>query len=186
MDTHHLNLTDTDLLATFTTKVNNQVPQLMTGKFNDTKYIEPNFEERRIPHYRLMKILHSTKRGSFVADIEWWVGRIRNNGVPQCIWMGSILASAMDLLWKSFRVWRSPPNYAFANYPPTLHEAVRMWMESLLAVKNQYFNELNKLADSCPELIWDHLEPVGGAPATPIPLSNCEPTQIMEEDDIEE
>lgn len=149
-------------------------------------YFEPDFEDIRIPHYRLMKILHSTNRGRVDADIAWWVDRIRKNGVPQCVWMGSILASAMDLLWKSFRSWRSPPNYARSNYPINLDIAVGRWVESLLAVKNEYFNKLREIAESNPELIWDVLEPVGGAEATPIPLSPCEPTQKMEEDPIEE
>jgi len=165
-----MDISEQDLLQTFIKYINECVPQVIALE-TGMKYLEP--KGRKIPHYRIMKIWHSSKRSTIEADITWWKNRILTNGVPQCIWMGEVLASSIDLLWKSFGHYRSPPHWVRGKMPSTLEEAVQNWCECLLATKNTYFRELDEIARTNPDVVWTVPEPVprGGAKATSVSSS---------------
>ena len=92
-----------------------QCPAIYKLDSGETKYHPPNFvsTECKVPHYRLMKILYSMRQTTLEGDGVWWANRLRVKGVPQAAWMGSVMASAQDLLWRSFQIWVSCPSFTF-------------------------------------------------------------------------
>lgn len=183
-------LTDDQLLDSFMFYVNQTLPALYKRDDGSDKYMPPNFLDgnSKVPHYRLMKILHSMSRATIEADITWWTNRLRVQGIPQTVWMGSILASAQDLLWKSFSIWQSGPAFTPQKRPENLVTAVRRWCECVLNVKTRYFGELRKLAEYEPDLVWSKLEGVptitAPAQAGKTPSSDEVPPTLPIEDPI--
>lgn len=143
-----MDLTEQDLKLTFIKYLEEAVPQLIA---TDTgmKYSAPR--GTKVPHYRIMKIWHSTKRSTIEGDITWWKNRILTNGVPQCIWMGEIMASSVDLLWTGFGHYVNVPKLRKED---TLELVITKWVECLLKIKNTYFRELDEIARTNPDVVF--------------------------------
>lgn len=169
-----------------------QTPAIYKLDSGATKYHPPNFVsgESKVPHYRLLKILNSMNKQTLEADALWWANRLRVKGVPGAAWMGAILASAMDLLWRAFTVWRSAPSFVHKKLNLSLAEGCKQWVQSLLDIKNQYYCELRKLAELEPELVWTKLEPISayraGSPEPKISSSDKDTPTLPIEDPIME
>lgn len=142
-----MDISDQELKLTFIKYVEEATPQIIATE-TGMRYFAPR--GKVVPHYRLMKIWHSTKRSTMEADITWWKNRIFTNKVPQCIWMGEILASSVDLLWKGFGHYVNIPKLKKTD---SFDDVVQKWVETILKIKNTYFRELDEIARTNPDVV---------------------------------
>lgn len=149
-----MDISDNELKLTFIKYIEEAVPQLIATE-TGMKYSAPRGSA--VPHYRIMKIWHSTKRSTIEADITWWKNRILTNKVPQCIWMGEIMASSVDLLWKGFGHYVNIPKL---KKDESLDEVVQKWVETILKIKNTYFRELDEIARTNPDVVFTAPQPI--------------------------
>lgn len=155
-------LSNEQLQETLVYSLQQQCPAIYKLDTGATKYHPPNFlsSESKVPHYRLMKIWQSMHSSTITADSVWWMNRLLVKGVPQAAWMGAILASAQDLLWKSFDIWVSCPSFVHSKAPLTLAQGCLQWCQCLMNIKQKYMRALQHYAELDPQLIWTNLEPV--------------------------
>lgn len=153
-------LSDDDIAQTFVQFLDQTTPQVIAHE-TGMKYLPP---KRVLNYYKIQKIWHGTKRSTFEADVVWWMNRLRTNGVPQCIWMSEILATSMHLLWSGFGHYNYMSRFKKGD---TLQDVVQKWLECLLKCKNQYWDEIDKIARDYPEVVIQ-----AARTATPVPSSD--------------
>lgn len=125
------------------------------------------FKREAIPsHFRSMTIVrHMWKklsREQMEKQVLWAIESCRTIGVQQGKYLATVVCSAKVWLLRTYnRILESFPWNPKAREVPSLEVVCNELMETLLAVKNAWYNESRKLATAFPEAVATEPIPIG-------------------------